>query len=43
MYADFHYKDKTLVTPSYFHNVKSYTDKTTSLYQDGTVNVMADI
>ena len=33
-YADFHYKDKAIVRPSYLYNWNSYTGKTTSLYRD---------
>ena len=33
-YGDFHYKDKTVVRPSYFYNGNSYTGKKISLYWD---------
>ena len=33
--GNFHYKDKTVVGPSYLYNGKSNTDGTTSLYWDG--------
>ena len=31
-YGDFHYKDKTVMRPSYLYNDNPYTGKTTSLY-----------
>ena len=34
-YEDFHYKDETVVRPSYLYNGNSYTGKTTPLYWDG--------
>ena len=34
-YGDFHYKDQTVVMPSYLSNCDSYTGKTISLYQNG--------
>ena len=34
-YAD--YKEKMVVRPSYLYNGNSYTGKTASLYQDGTL------
>ena len=34
MYEDSHYKDKTVMRPSYLYDGNSYTGKTTSLYWD---------
>ena len=34
-YWHFHYKDKTVVRPSYLYNKNPYNGKTTSLYWDG--------
>ena len=36
-YADFHYKDNTVVRSSFLNNGNSYAGKTTSLYWDGTM------
>ena len=34
-YRDFHYKDKTVVRPSYLYNGNSYSGKTTSVHWHG--------
>ena len=34
-YGDFHYKNKTILKPSYIYNGNSFTGKTTFLYWDG--------
>ena len=44
-YGDFHYKDKTVVKPSYLYNGNPYIGKTavTSLYWDGPQNFVITI
>ena len=40
MYVDFHYKNKTVIEPSYIYNDNSYTDKSVSLYRDGPLGAI---
>ena len=39
MYGDFHYKDMTVVRPSYLYNGNPYIGKTASLYWEGPLVV----
>ena len=39
-YGDSHYKDETVVRPSYLYNGNPYTAKMISLYWDGPLNIL---
>ena len=39
-YSDSHYKDQTVIRPSYLYNGNLYAGKTASLYQDNRLTVV---